>query len=233
MDWAREDEATLNAWAAAAQGGDESAKVSLLRQFDPLVRSTTAWLWRSIVRSRLTDLYERDDLLQETQRLFLELVSQHNPQRGRSFTPFIVTMLRWRARNLLTQAQRGRMPGPRFSIEHGAAAASLDRLSYATSPDTAAATAQRALLQDAMQHLSIRQRRLLYLRYWLDVPVPRLAAAWGISQQAIRQALQRAERRLRRLLTTDSSSTPGNTVQVGAGRANGALSADLLSRTRR
>ena len=113
MEWERQAEGTLNAWAAAAQEGDEAARLALLRQFEPLIRSTAAWLWRGVLRSQLTNIYERADLMQETQRLFLELVHEHTLRRGRSFTPFIVTMLRWRARNFLSQVQRRRMPGPR------------------------------------------------------------------------------------------------------------------------
>ena len=55
-----------------------------------------------------------------------------------------------------------------------------------------------------MQQLTLRQRRLLYLHYWHDVPVAQLASAWGVSQQAIRQALQRAHRSLYRLLAADT-----------------------------
>ena len=42
MEWERQAEGTLNAWAAAAQEGDEAARLALLRQFEPLIRSTAA-----------------------------------------------------------------------------------------------------------------------------------------------------------------------------------------------
>ena len=124
--------------------------------------------------------------------------------RGRSFTPFIVTMLRWRARNFLSRAQRRRMPGPRQSIDDEWTLEQAARLTHALFPDPAVVAAQRVDLLAAMQQLTLRQRRLLYLHYWHDVPVARLAAAWGISQQAIRQALQRAHRSLRRRLAADT-----------------------------
>ena len=94
MEWEKQAESTLNDWAAAAQEGDEAARLALLRQFEPLIRGTAAWLWRGVLRSRLTDIYEQEDLTQETKRLFLELIQEHTLRRGRSFTPFIVTMLR-------------------------------------------------------------------------------------------------------------------------------------------
>ncbi len=206
MKWEKPAESTLNDWAAAAQAGDEAARLALLRQFEPLIQGTASWLWRGVLRSRLTNVYEQEDLMQETKRLFLELVHEHTLRRGRSFTPFIVTMLRWRARNFLSRAQRRRMPGPRQSIDDEWTLEQAARLTHALFPDPAVVAAQRVDLLAAMQQLTLRQRRLLYLHYWHDVPVARLASAWGISQQAIRQALQRAHRSLRRHLAADSAS---------------------------
>ena len=205
MEWEKQAESTLNDWAAAAQEGDEAARLVLLRQFEPLIRGTAAWLWRGVIRSRLTDIYEQEDLTQETKRLFLELVQEHTLRRGRSFTPFIVTMLRWRARNFLSRAQRRRGPGARHSIDDEWTLEQAARLGRALFPDPAVVAAQRTELLAAMQQLTLRQRRLLYLHYWHDVPVARLAAAWGVSQQAIQQALQRAHRSLHRRLATDTA----------------------------
>ena len=213
MEWERQAESTLNAWAAAAQEGDEAAQLALLQQFEPLIRGTAAWLWRGVIRSRLTDIYEQEDLTQETKRLFLELIQEHTLRRGRSFTPFIVTMLRWRARNFLSRAQRRRGPGARQSIEDEWTLEQAARLAQALFPDPAVVVVQRTELLAAMQQLTLRQRRLLYLHYWHDVPVARLAAAWGVSQQAIRQALQRAHRSLHRRLAADTApreSAPPN-----------------------
>ena len=204
MEWEKQAESTLNAWAAAAQEGDKTARLALLRQFEPLIRSTAAWLWGGVIRSRLTTIYERADLTQETQRLFLELVHEHTLRRGRSFTPFIVTMLRWRARNFLAQAQRRRTPGRRQRIDDELTLEKVAQLGHALFPDPAAVVLQRTELLAAMQQLTLRQRRLLYLHYWHDVPVVQLAAAWGVSQQAVRQALQRAHRSLHRLLAADT-----------------------------
>ena len=232
MEWERQAESTLNAWAAAAQEGDKAARLALLQQFDPLIQSTASWLWRGVTRSRLTNLYERADLTQETKRLFLELVHEHTLRRGRSFTPFIVTMLRWRARNFLAQAQRRRTPGRRQSIDDECTLEKVAQLGHALFPDPALLGLQRAELLVAMQQLTLRQRRLLYLHYWHDVPVAQLAAAWGVSQQAIRQALQRAHRSLHRILAPDvqpdvsppsrgSGATPANgrALQQAPGQA--------------
>ena len=142
--------------------------------------------------------------MQETRRLFLELVHEHTLRRGRSFTPFIVTMLRWRARNFLAQAQRRRTPGRRQRIDDELTLEKVAQLGHALFPDPAAVVTRRTELLAAMQQLTLRQRRLLYLHYWHDVPVVQLAAAWGVSQQAIRQALQRAHRSLRRFLAADT-----------------------------
>lgn len=218
MEWERQAESTLNAWAAAAQEGDEAARLALLRQFDPLIQSTAAWLWRGVTRSRLTNLYERADLTQETKRLFLELVHEHTLRRGRSFTPFIVTMLRWRARNFLSRAQRRRTPGRRQRIDDEETLEKVAQLGHALFPDPAAVVAQRTELLAAMQQLTLRQRRLLYLHYWHDVPVARLAAAWGVSQQAIRQALQRAHRSLHRRLAADTAPPAPVPELVASGR---------------
>ena len=232
MKWERQAESTLNAWAAAAQAGDEAARLALLRQFDPLIRSTASWLWSNAIQSRLTSLYERADLVQETQRLFLELVQEYTTQRGRSFTPFIVTMLRWRARNLLSRARRRRGPMRRLTIDDEWTSERVARLSRTLFPDPEVVATQRTELLAAMQQLTIRQRRLLYLHYWHDVPVAQLAAAWGVSQQAIRQALQRAHRSLHRILAPDvqpdvspphrgSGATPANgrALQQAPGQA--------------
>ena len=114
-------------------------------------------------------------------------------------------MLRWRARNFLSRAQRRRGPGARLSIEDEWTLEQVGRLAQALFPDPAVVAVQRTELLAAMQQLTLRQRRLLYLHYWHDVPVARLASAWGVSQQAIRQALQRAHRSLHRLLVADTA----------------------------
>ena len=215
MEWERQAENTLNAWAAAAQKGDEAARLALLQQFEPLIRGTAAWLWRGVIRSRLTDIYEQEDLTQETKRLFLELIQEHTLRRGRSFTPFMVTMLRWRARNFLSRAQRRRGPGARHSIDNEWTLEQVARLAQALFPDPAVVAVQRTELLAAMQQLTLRQRRLLYLHYWHDVPVARLAAAWGISQQAIQQALQRAHRSLHRRLVADTVPRESAPPKVG------------------
>ena len=150
MEWEKQAESTLNAWAAAAQEGDKTARLALLRQFEPLIRSTAAWLWGGVIRSRLTTIYERADLTQETQRLFLELVHEHTLRRGRSFTPFIVTMLRWRARNFLAQAQRRRTPGRRQRIDDELTLEKVAQLGHALFPDPAAVVLQRTELLAAM-----------------------------------------------------------------------------------
>jgi RNA polymerase sigma factor (sigma-70 family) len=61
--------------------------------------------------------------------------------------------------------------------------------------------AETADLRRSIERLNHRDRVLLYLYYWLDLPLEEVALALGISPQATKGRLYRAVGRLRERLT--------------------------------
>jgi RNA polymerase sigma-70 factor, ECF subfamily len=68
--------------------------------------------------------------------------------------------------------------------------------------------ADRDLLERALKGLPPRQRAVLVLRYWEDLPVPQIAAALNCSPGTVRSQASRALARLRQLTGTASPSKP-------------------------
>jgi RNA polymerase sigma-70 factor (ECF subfamily) len=70
-------------------------------------------------------------------------------------------------------------------------------------------TAEKTDLRRQLERLSHDDRLLLYLFYWLDLPLDEIAAALGISRQATKGRLYRAVGRLRqRLMLPEEMEIP-------------------------
>ena len=77
------------------------------------------------------------------------------------------------------------------------------RRERAWSSSTAAASEQPLTPDDArtlLAALSVQQRTALYLTYWLDWPVDRVAGAMGVSEGSVKQHLTRGRSHLKEML---------------------------------
>jgi RNA polymerase sigma factor (sigma-70 family) len=70
----------------------------------------------------------------------------------------------------------------------------------AAEPDTKDAAAPDLDVRGALARLSLRQRAVVVLTYWEDLPVEEVAATLGISAGAVHRHLARARARLREVL---------------------------------
>jgi RNA polymerase sigma-70 factor (sigma-E family) len=82
---------------------------------------------------------------------------------------------------------------------HEAAAASV----LPGADDAVVRRARRATVLDALQRLSVRQREVLVLRYYLDLDEAGIAEALGISRGAVKSHASRGAAALRTLLEHD------------------------------
>ncbi|MEY4174746.1 MAG: hypothetical protein RI900_1911 [Actinomycetota bacterium] len=55
-------------------------------------------------------------------------------------------------------------------------------------------------VRDAISRLSLDERSVLYLAYWLDFPVSEIAEVLGMSRRTVERSLTRARRQLEELL---------------------------------
>lgn len=69
--------------------------------------------------------------------------------------------------------------------------------------DPSRAAAERMDLRDALDRLSRRERTVIVLRYFVDLPVAQAAQALGMSEQAVRSLSHRAIMKLRTALSDD------------------------------
>ena len=80
------------------------------------------------------------------------------------------------------------------------------RRERAWSSSTAAASEQPLTPDDArtlLAALSVQQRTALYLTYWLDWPVERVAAAMGTTEGTVKQHLARGRAHLKEILSDE------------------------------
>ena len=81
----------------------------------------------------------------------------------------------------------------------------------ATEPDSSYSPVHgvedRALLQSALMQLTASQRRVIVLRYWLDLSVEQTASDLGVSAGTVKSQTSRALARLRVALPNDTTTT--------------------------
>lgn len=77
----------------------------------------------------------------------------------------------------------------------------LPRLASGTNESLAVASDPD--LADALQRLAVRQRQVIALRYWADLPLAECASEMGISLGSVKQHLARAHRNLAAELTPE------------------------------
>ena len=76
----------------------------------------------------------------------------------------------------------------------------LRREMKATPPDAGEATHPDLDVLDALRRLSVRQRAVVYLSYWMDLPVREVAEVLGIAPRSVEQYPTAARRRIKELM---------------------------------
>ncbi len=187
---ARRDRKRDTALPAAAQGGDMEA-------FAALVRIHSAEVFR--LAYRLTrQRQDAEDVVQET---FLRAY-RRLPQFGgdAAFGTWLHRIAINCACDLLRTRQRA--PGPAASLDEEPAG-DLDALtSTAASPERAATSAEaQRRIDAALCGLTASERTAFLLRHVEAMPIEEIGRTLGLSQGAAKQAVFRAVRKLRQILT--------------------------------
>jgi RNA polymerase sigma-70 factor (ECF subfamily) len=79
--------------------------------------------------------------------------------------------------------------------------------------DSAVAVADRDSLERGFRHLDLEQRSVIVLHYYLDLPLPEIAAALGLPEGTVKSRLHRARASMRAAL--DADARDGITVEGG------------------
>ena len=131
---------------------------------------------------------DAEDVTQDTFVAALQRISTYDP--AQAMGPWLRAIARNRAIDLLRR--RARAPQPEAARSQSVESIAIDRLE-----------AER--LREALAVLPPRDRALLVLRYWEDLPVDAIARALGMTDGAVRVALLRARRTLGALLTREEN----------------------------
>lgn len=160
--------------------------------YDRTARSLWAYL------SRLTgDRAQADDLLQETYYRFLRAKASHESDAHRRHSLFRI------ATNLAHDAHRRRKADP---LRHAGDAESevlglpTDEMPIESRLDK---QAQSAVVQQALQQLSPRERSMLWLAYAQGSSHREIAEAVGVKAPSVKQLLFRARKKMAGLLRED------------------------------
>ena len=195
------DVAEIDRLAAAVHRGEAAATAELLARLAPLVRGAARRAARHARRLGIGAVYGDEDLLQEAYMALLGLIQRYDPAAGPAL-PYFTVALRARLLRFIRGRARRRPPGRRLAWGQQAAhdlaevlCARLFRESQAL-----ATSGVEAALYEALDRLTPRHKRLLYLHYWRDLSDPEIAAILHTSVAAAAEARYRALAALRRLL---------------------------------
>jgi RNA polymerase sigma factor (sigma-70 family) len=141
---------------------------------------------------------DAEDLLQEAFVLYLLRSHVRDPEAWLIGTIRKRCIVHWRRRSLRASLLEPLRPE--------------DLTGFGRPARSGVALDDRLKLKEALARLSLRDRRLLWLRYVVECSGGEIADALGIAPQSIRKLLLRARERLRRVLA-DPTYTPQNTTQ--------------------
>lgn len=203
--------AELRRLVLAARLGEAEAKADLLARLAPLVRGSARRAARRAQRLGLA--MDGEDLIQEAQAMLLSLMAQCDPALG---PPLLFFTLRLRARlNQYVQAQaRRRLPGRRLGWDDRPGQDVAEALSVRlfSEANALASSGGEAALYEALDRLTARQKRLLYLFYWRRLSDSEVARALRLSAPAARQARYRTLAALRLSLEAAGFGKPAALV---------------------
>jgi RNA polymerase sigma-70 factor (ECF subfamily) len=182
----QKDNASDGAWVRATLGGEPAAFARLYDRYAPLVRAVC-------FDDAGDDLAQAQDLCQEAfLRAFRKLGELKRPDQ---FAPWLIGIARHVCLECRRSAGRRRRNLAR-----------LGELSIAESEadatgDSAAGDADELLrLRAAISALPRREREVLHLFYLMEQDADHVAGALGLSRSGFYRCLDRAKKRLRRLL---------------------------------
>lgn len=177
------DERTDEELMLAYAGGDMSAHRALFARLAPQIRGVALGSLRSVA--------DADEVVQQT---FLQLHrARGDYQRGARLRPWVFTI----AKNLMRDVicRRGRTREVPLVID--------GVLDPATPADTPIEREQRAaLVNRALEQLSIDQRRAIELHWWGEMPFAQVAEIVGATETAVKVRAHRGYRRMRAWLET-------------------------------
>jgi RNA polymerase sigma-70 factor (ECF subfamily) len=183
------EEERWGALMAAAQGGDQRAYATLLREIAPRLRS--------LARNRIRDPHEAEDAVQDALMTLHALRHTYDP--ARPFGPWLTTIATRRAIDRLRRQGRG--AGRESPIED------LPESAAAVAPEAEARLEGRRL-REAVASLPESQRTALNLAKLQDLPLAEASARSGMSVGALKVATHRAMASLRKKFGV---AAPGDT----------------------
>jgi RNA polymerase sigma factor (sigma-70 family) len=160
-------------------------------------------------RRGAADLCEVEDLLQEARLALLSLLPFWQAGKGDPL-PFFIVRLRARLKQYVVGRIRRRPRGRRLSWEDRPAQDLAERLAQRRFAEAEGwrASGMDGALHQALDRLSPRARRVLYLFYWRELTDEEIGSALGLGPKAARHVRYRAEAALRRALLQAGGKAP-------------------------
>jgi RNA polymerase sigma factor (sigma-70 family) len=169
------------------RGGDLQAAEELLIQYLPLIRQKVLYYGR---------LADYQDLLQQGRLIFLEIVKEYDSRRGVPFGAYLKEKFAWRLFHYIRDELGYRNKEDLFSDVPANTVQHILATHAVLEPDEADWEA----LEEAVKRLTPKQRLVLSLFYWDELPVRDIAKTLHETPQGVRQLKARAEKHLRRSL---------------------------------
>jgi RNA polymerase sigma-70 factor, ECF subfamily len=181
------DEARVDAWVAAARGGDRAALESLIRRFERPVR---------VMGMRMVGFDQAEDLAQET---FFRMIQGLPKFRGESrFSTWLFGIAFRTAQGMRRTARR---PAERAS--------DLDAAPEPAAPgDVAEAQALRSTVEWALARIRPQHRDAVVLHYLRELSIAEVAQVMGVPEATAKVYLFRGRQELYRLLEKEGARHP-------------------------
>lgn len=169
------------------QAGDARAAEHLLSRYLPLIRQTVLYYGR---------LADYEDLLQQGRLIFLQVVREFDNSRGVPFGAYLKEKFRWRLYHYIRDDLGYRDKEDLFTDVPANTIQYILATHAVLGPDKADWEA----LEDAVKTLTPKQRLVLSLFYWDELPVRDIAKKLHETPQGVRQLKARAEKHLRQAM---------------------------------
>jgi len=183
-----------------AQAGDLQAAAHLLAQYFPLIRQKVLYYGR---------LADYQDLMQQGRLIFLEIVKEYDRGRGVPFGAYLKEKFAWRLFHYIRDVMGFRGKEDLFSDVPANTIQHIMMTHAVFEPDEA----DWETLEKAVKTLTAKQRLVLSLFYWDELPVREIAKKLHETPQGVRQLKTRAEKHLRQAMMR--TSLPAQTGTTG------------------